>query len=75
VQTIHETKDKKLSHFAKIQESCKKDVERCLGLSQSRFQTIQDPCCQWDMAKISCIMYKCTILLNMIIQDAQLIII
>ena len=35
VQTIHEPTDEKRAHFAKRQEACRKDVERCFGVLQA----------------------------------------
>ena len=32
VQNIHEPGDEKRKHFAKRQETCRKDVERCFGV-------------------------------------------
>jgi hypothetical protein len=44
VQTIHEPSDEKRAHFAKRQEACRKDLERCFGVLQARFAIIQNPC-------------------------------
>jgi hypothetical protein len=35
VQTIHEPQREKRSHFAKMQEEARKDVERAFGVFQS----------------------------------------
>lgn len=38
VQTIHEPQDEKKTHFATVQEATRKDVERCFGVLQARFE-------------------------------------
>jgi hypothetical protein len=69
VQSIHNPEDEKKKHFAKRQEVCRKDVERCFGVLQARFAIIRNPCRQWRMQGISDIMFACCILHNMIIDD------
>jgi hypothetical protein len=69
VQTIHEPSDEKRGHFAKCQEACRKDVERCFGVLQVRFAIIHNPCRQWSMDTIADIMFACCILHNMILDD------
>jgi hypothetical protein len=69
VQSIHNPEDEKRKHFAKRQEACRKDVERCFGVLQARFAIIRNPCRQWGMQGISNIMFACCILHNMIIDD------
>ncbi len=44
VQTIHEPADEKRAHFSMMQESIRKDVERCFGVLQARFAIVQNPC-------------------------------
>jgi hypothetical protein len=69
VQSIHMPGDEKRAHFAKRQEACRKDVERCFGVLQARFAIIRNPCRQWSMDTISDIMFACCILHNMILED------
>jgi len=71
VQTIHDPQDEKRSHFTKMQEEAKKDVERAFGVLQSRFAIVANLVQQWDMQTICDIMYACIILHNMIIEDKQ----
>jgi hypothetical protein len=71
VQSIHEPGDEKRKHFAKRQEACRKDVERCFGVLQARFSIIRNPCRQWSMDTISDIMFACCILHNMILEDER----
>ena len=46
VQNIYEFGDEERKHFAKRQEVCRKDVERCFGVLQARFSIIQNLCLQ-----------------------------
>jgi hypothetical protein len=71
VQSIHEPGDEKRKHFAKRQEACRKDVERCFGVLQARFSIIRNPCRQWSMDTKSDIMFACCILHNMILEDER----
>jgi hypothetical protein len=71
VYTIHEPRDEKIQHFAKIQEGVKKDVERCFEVLQAHFAIIQNPCRLWQMHTIYEVMVICVILYNMIIEDEK----
>ena len=46
VQTIHLPGDEKRKHFAKVQETTQKDVERAFGVLQVCFSIISNPCRQ-----------------------------
>ncbi len=69
VQTIHEPKDEKRFHFAMMQKSTCKNVERAFGVLHSRFAIIHNPSRHWNMTVIDDIMITCVILHNMIIED------
>jgi hypothetical protein len=71
VQSIHEPADEKRAHYSKVQEACRKDVERCFGVLQSRFAIIQNPSRHWSQDTISDIMIACVVLHNMVIEDEQ----
>lgn len=71
VQTIHEPQVEKNCLFAEMHEACRRDVERCFGVLQSRFAVIQNPSRLWDKEVVRDIMYACVILHNMIIEDEQ----
>jgi hypothetical protein len=43
VQTIHSPQDEKRAHYSKMQESTRKDVERCFGVLQGRFAILANP--------------------------------
>jgi hypothetical protein len=69
VQPIHEPQDKKRTHYTKMQEGARKDIERAFGVLQARWVILQNPVRQWDMDVICDIMYACIVLHNMIVQD------
>jgi hypothetical protein len=71
VQSIHEPQGEKRKHFAEVQEATRKDIERCFGVLQARFQIVKNPCRQWDMDTMDDIMLACCIMHNMIIEDEQ----
>lgn len=41
VQTIREPNDRKKAHFARMQEACRKDIERAFGMLQARFAIVK----------------------------------
>ncbi|KAJ0519268.1 uncharacterized protein LOC110891285 [Helianthus annuus] len=69
VKTFSETFDEKRKYFKKLQESSRKDIERCFGVLQQRWHFIRNPCRMWHKDKIRMAMYACIILHNMIIED------
>jgi hypothetical protein len=60
---------KKGLHSTKMQESARKDIERCFGILQFRFAIIQNPCRLWQMDVIYELMPCYVIFHNMIIED------
>jgi hypothetical protein len=52
-----------------MQESTRKDVERCFGVLQGRFGIIADPSKLWSSTIMADIMYACIIMHNMILED------
>lgn len=57
------------ANFAKWQESTRKDVERCFGVLQQRFQILGRPLQQIDLHNVHHIVECCIILHNMLVQD------
>src|ERR1044071_595960 len=69
VKTIQIPTDDKRKKFAKCQESARKDVERLFGVLKSKWHVIGRPARAWHPQSLRYIMYACTILHNMIIED------
>ncbi|KAK1431382.1 hypothetical protein QVD17_07839 [Tagetes erecta] len=67
--TYRDPIDEKRAYFKKVQESSRKDIERCFGVLQQRWHIIQHPCRLWTKDKIRDVMYACIILHNMILED------
>ena len=55
----------------KMQKAARKDVERCLGVLQSRWGVIPNLSLQWNLNTIKNILVVCVIMHNMIIQDER----
>ncbi|XP_028056614.1 uncharacterized protein LOC114260633 [Camellia sinensis] len=71
VQTISSPQRAKRQHFAMMQESARKDVERAFGVLQSRFTIISGVVRYWDSEMLANIMKSCIILHNMIVEDER----
>ena len=67
VQTIPQPANAKESMFAKRQEAVRKDVERCFGVLQARFDIIKKPSRLWYKDSLELIMKTCVILHNLIL--------
>jgi hypothetical protein len=52
-----------------MQESTRKDVERCFGVLQVRWGIIENPSRLWGLANMDDIMYVCIIMHNIIIEN------
>ncbi|XP_028082670.1 uncharacterized protein LOC114283992 [Camellia sinensis] len=71
VQTISSPQGAKRQHFAMMQESVRKDVERAFGVLQSRFAIIGGAVHFRDPKMLVNIMKSCIILHNMIVEDER----
>ena len=71
VKTIPSPKGNKQIHFAKSQESARKDVERAFGVLQARFSIVRGPARLWKLEVLKDIMKACIILHNMIVEDER----
>lgn len=71
VQTISSPQGAKRQHFAMMQESARKDVERAFGVLQSQFAIIGGAVRFWDSKMLANIMKTCIILHNMIVEDER----
>ncbi|XP_076910633.1 uncharacterized protein LOC143568343 [Bidens hawaiensis] len=70
VKTIPAPRGNKHKHFAKAQESVRKDVERAFGVLQQR-AIIRGPSRMFKVSVLTNIMKACVILHNMIIEDER----
>ncbi|XP_071714708.1 uncharacterized protein [Rutidosis leptorrhynchoides] len=61
--------DDAAAKFTRFQESARKDVERTFGVLQGRFNILRVPGRAWKAKKMSCILYACILLHNMIQED------
>ncbi|XP_060178183.1 uncharacterized protein LOC132608125 [Lycium barbarum] len=71
VQTIREPRSPKKKYFSMKQGSCRKYVERALGVLQARFAIIAGPSRFWRKEVLHDIRTTCIILHNMIIEDER----
>lgn len=71
VKTIRNPHGEANCHFAKRQESVRKDVERAFGVLQGRFAVVRYPCLSWSLDEMCEIMNACVIMHNMIIEDER----
>ena len=69
VKTFSNPYDEKRAHFKKVQESSRKDIERCFGVLQQRWHYLRNPCRAWTKEKMRDAMYACIIMYNMILED------
>ncbi|XP_038722076.1 uncharacterized protein LOC120014230 [Tripterygium wilfordii] len=69
--TIQMPQSQKAKNYARAQESARKDVEHVLGVLQSCFHIIQQPCKYFKLATMKNIMRACVILHNMIVEDER----
>ena len=71
VKTISAPQRNKKKHFAQMQESGRKDVERAFGVLQSRYVIVRGPARYWDIETLKDIMLTCIVLHNMIVEDER----
>ena len=71
VKTIPSPRGNKEIHFAKAQESARKDVERAFGVLQACFAIVRGPARLWQRETLKDIMKACIIMHNMIVEDER----
>lgn len=71
VQTISQPQGPKKQHFAMMQKSRRKDVERAFGVLQARFAIVKRPARFWKKRVLHDIMSACIIMHTMIIEDER----
>ncbi|KAI7961814.1 hypothetical protein MJO28_002303 [Puccinia striiformis f. sp. tritici] len=64
-----EDRDPASKHFAKLQESAQKDIERTFGVLQARWHILTTGCRLWEKEDVKRIMTCCIMLHNMIVED------
>ncbi|XP_070667790.1 uncharacterized protein [Malus domestica] len=69
VKTVPHPQTEKEKHFAKCQEGCRKDVERCFDILQARWVIVRAAARMFDVEALQSIMMTCIILHNMIVED------
>ncbi|KAJ0394786.1 hypothetical protein ATCC90586_007854 [Pythium insidiosum] len=72
MKTISHPSCQKTKLFAKKQESVRKDVERCFGVLQARFDIVNTPGRFWSVDVLRSIWKACVVMHNMIIEDDEL---
>lgn len=65
MKTISQPQTSKEKHYAKVQESLRKDVERCFGILQACWHILVNPCRLWDANSMQHVIKTCIILHNM----------
>jgi hypothetical protein len=71
VKTISTPQGAKNKHFAAVQESTRKDVERAFGVLQARFAMVRQSARMFKLPELKEIMTACIILYNMIVEDER----
>lgn len=71
VKTISQPQGQKRQLFARMQEACRKDVERAFGVLQARFAIVRRPARLRYPDDLAYVMKTCIILHNMIIEDER----
>ncbi|XP_068334963.1 uncharacterized protein [Pyrus communis] len=68
VKTVLHMQTEKEKHFAKCQDGCRKDVERCFGILQARWAIVRFVVRMFDVEALQSIMMTCIILHNMTVE-------
>ncbi|KAM1801179.1 hypothetical protein ACFX11_032820 [Malus domestica] len=69
VKTVPRPRSAKEKHFARCQDGCRNDVERCFGILQARWAIIKGAARLFDVESLRSIMMTCISLHNMIVED------
>lgn len=68
---IHHPTTVQEKEYSKLQESVRKDVERCFGVLQSRFEILRRENRRWDVNEVARISETCVILHNMLVKMVE----
>jgi hypothetical protein len=69
VLTIKNPQDGALRHFAKLQESARKDIKQTFGVLQARWACLSRGCRLWEKENVMEVMICFIILHNMIVEE------
>ncbi|KAK1666361.1 hypothetical protein QYE76_054520 [Lolium multiflorum] len=72
VKTVRNPNSEKTRRFAKMQEACRKDVERRFGVLQARWAIVRHPAITWSLKTMHEVMTCCVIMHNMIVENERL---
>ncbi|KAK1684222.1 hypothetical protein QYE76_045070 [Lolium multiflorum] len=71
LKTVHNPNFEKMRRFAKMQEACRKDVERGFGVLQARWAIIRHPARTWSLKTMHEVMTCCVIMHNWIVENER----
>ena len=71
VKSIPDPQGSARQFFSKMQEACRKDIERAFGVLQQRFAIVKNPGRSWSKDRLNNIMTTCIILHNMVVEDER----
>ncbi|KAK1697966.1 hypothetical protein QYE76_014663 [Lolium multiflorum] len=71
VNTVRTPNFEKTRRFAKMQEACRKDVERGFGVLQARWAILRHPARTWLLKTMHEVMTCCVIVHNMIVENER----
>ncbi|KAK1610949.1 hypothetical protein QYE76_034622 [Lolium multiflorum] len=71
VKTVRNPNSEKTRRFAKMQEACRKDVERGFVVLQARWAIVRHPARTWSLKTMHEVMTCCVIMHNMIVENER----
>ncbi|KAK1626467.1 hypothetical protein QYE76_000782 [Lolium multiflorum] len=71
VKTVRNPNSEKTRRFAKMQEACRKDVERGFGVLQARWAIVRHPARTWSLKTMHEVMTCYVIMHNMIVENER----
>jgi hypothetical protein len=71
VKSVSGLVSKKHTMFARQQEACRKDVERCFGVLQAKWKILYYAAHLWNQCDLNTIMSACVILDHMVVENER----